>query len=39
MENFKAIEILDKLTPEIMEEIENVLQNKPKLPLDWTTKN
>ncbi|CAF1563092.1 unnamed protein product, partial [Didymodactylos carnosus] len=39
MENFKAIEILDKLTPEIMEEIENVLQNKPKFPLDWTTRN
>lgn len=30
-ENLKALEILDKLTPEVVEEIEAVLDNKPKL--------
>jgi len=29
VENFKALEFLPKLTPEIMEEIETVLKNKP----------
>ena len=28
-ENFKALEVVSKLTPEIMEEIEKVLANKP----------
>lgn len=31
-ENLKAIEVLEKLTPEIMERIENILDNKPKIP-------
>ncbi|KAJ4287897.1 hypothetical protein N0V88_007517 [Collariella sp. IMI 366227] len=30
VDNLKALEVLDKLTPEIMEEIEGVLGNKPK---------
>jgi len=38
-ENFKALAVIPKLTPEIMEEIEQVLKNKPKQPLDWTTRN
>jgi len=29
-DNCKAIQILDKLTPEILEEIEGILENKPK---------
>ena len=29
-DNCKALKLLDKLTPEIMEEIEGILQNKPK---------
>jgi aryl-alcohol dehydrogenase-like predicted oxidoreductase len=28
-DNIKALKLLPKLTPEIMEEIESVLQNKP----------
>jgi aryl-alcohol dehydrogenase-like predicted oxidoreductase len=31
-DNLKALALLDKLTPEIMEEIEGVLQNKPQGP-------
>lgn len=31
-DNVKALALLDKLTPEIMEEIEGVLDNKPKPP-------
>ncbi len=34
-ENMKVIDELDKLTSEVMEKIENVLQNKPKQELDW----
>jgi aryl-alcohol dehydrogenase-like predicted oxidoreductase len=36
-ENFKALAFISKLTPDIMEEIEQVLKNKPKHPFDWTT--
>jgi len=33
LENIKALEFIDKLTPAILEEIEGVLDNKPeKLP-------
>lgn len=31
-ENLKASDHVDKLTPEVMEKIENILQNKPKHP-------
>ena len=31
-ENLKAIEVLPKLTPEVLEEIEAILQNKPEAP-------
>ncbi len=34
-ENMKAAEIVNKLTDEVMEEIENILQNKPKLEPDF----
>lgn len=30
LDNLKALDVIDKLTPEIMEEIEAVLDNKPK---------
>jgi aryl-alcohol dehydrogenase-like predicted oxidoreductase len=30
VDNCKALKLLDKLTPEIMEEIEGILENKPK---------
>ncbi|KAI9700532.1 MAG: hypothetical protein M1820_006831 [Bogoriella megaspora] len=29
-DNIKALQLLDKLTPELMDEIEEILQNKPK---------
>ena len=32
-ENLKALEVVKKLTPEIIEKIEKILQNKPKLDL------
>jgi aryl-alcohol dehydrogenase-like predicted oxidoreductase len=38
-ENFKALAVIPKLTPDVMEAIEQVLKNKPKQPLDWTTMN
>jgi aryl-alcohol dehydrogenase-like predicted oxidoreductase len=38
-ENFKALAIIPKLTPDIMEEIEQALKNKPDQPMDWTTRN
>jgi voltage-dependent potassium channel beta subunit len=31
-ENFKALEAVKKLTPEVMEKIESILQNKPQQP-------
>jgi len=38
-ENFKALTVISKLTPTIMDEIEQVLKNKPKAKFDWTTTN
>ncbi|PPQ96145.1 hypothetical protein CVT26_004779 [Gymnopilus dilepis] len=32
LENLKAIEVLPKLTPEVMEKIEKILENKPDAP-------
>ncbi|KAK4151616.1 putative voltage-gated potassium channel subunit beta [Chaetomidium leptoderma] len=32
VDNLKALDVIDKLTPEIMDEIEGVLDNKPKGP-------
>ncbi|KAI8809932.1 putative potassium channel beta subunit protein [Cladochytrium replicatum] len=34
-ENLKSIELLDKLTPEIMQEIEDILDNKPGAEFTW----
>ena len=31
-DNCGALKIMDKLTPEIMEEIEGILANKPNMP-------
>lgn len=31
-DNLKAVEVMEKITPEIMEKIENFMQNKPVLP-------
>lgn len=33
VDNCKALELLPKLTPDIMEEIEGILQNRPKASL------
>ncbi len=33
-ENMKALEIVEKLTPDIVESIEGILENKPELPPD-----
>ena len=30
VDNLKALEVLPKLTPEILQKIEDILQNKPK---------
>ena len=38
-ENFQALAIISKLTPDVMEEIEQVLKNKPKRPYDWRLMN
>ena len=32
-ENLKALDVVKKLTPEVIEKIEKILQNKPKLDL------
>ncbi|MBX7183415.1 MAG: aldo/keto reductase, partial [Bacteroidia bacterium] len=32
-ETLQALEVVDQLTPEVMEKIELVLQNKPKAPV------
>ena len=32
MENLKSIEVMEKLTPEVLEKIENIFQSKPKIP-------
>jgi len=34
-ENVKALELLPKMTPEVMEEIEKILDNKPKQPANF----
>ncbi|KAG6823655.1 hypothetical protein H0H93_003289 [Arthromyces matolae] len=34
-ENLKAVEVLPRLTPEIMEKIEAILQNKPSGPVNY----
>ena len=34
-ENVKALDLLEKLTPEVMESIEGVLGNRPAPELDW----
>lgn len=38
-ENFKAMAVISKLTPDIMEQIEQVLKNKPKPATDWRKMN
>ncbi|KAH9455508.1 hypothetical protein Pst134EA_022970 [Puccinia striiformis f. sp. tritici] len=38
-ENFGALQIIDKLTPEIKEEIESIMDNKPVHPLPLTEDN
>ena len=38
-ENFKAVALLPKLTSDVMEEIDQVLKNKPKGAFDWTKAN
>ena len=35
VDNMKAIDVVAKLTPEVMERIEAILDNKPKPPTDW----
>lgn len=35
VENMKAIDVVEKLTPEVMERIETILGNKPQHPQDW----
>jgi len=35
LENLKAVEVLPKLTPEILEKIENILNNKPAPPATY----
>ncbi len=33
-ENMKTLQVMDRLTDDVMEKIEGILQNKPRLPLD-----
>jgi len=35
VDNMKAIDVVEKLTPAVMERIEAILDNKPKQPIDW----
>jgi len=35
VENMKAIEYVEKLTPDVMEAIETILDNKPAQETDW----
>lgn len=35
IDNVKALDLIDKLTPEIMDEIDAVMDNKPKHPATW----
>jgi len=34
-DNVKAVEVYHKLTPEILERIEKLLDNRPSPPMDW----
>ncbi|MEE4270389.1 MAG: aldo/keto reductase [Thermoanaerobaculales bacterium] len=36
-ENMKAMEVVEKLTPEVLERIEEILDNRPKPETDWRT--
>lgn len=38
-ENFQTLTLLPKLTPEVMDEIEQVLKNKPRQPFNWRQMN
>ncbi len=35
VENMKALAVVDRLTPDVMDQIEAILDNKPKMELDW----
>ncbi len=35
VENMKAFDVVEKLTPEVMERIEGVLENRPEQPKNW----
>lgn len=34
-ENMKALDVVEKLTPEVMEKIDAVLGNRPAVEIDW----
>ena len=34
-ENMKAMEVVEKLTPEVLEKIEEIVDNKPNPEADW----
>ena len=38
-ENLKAVEVIDKLTPEVMKEIDAILDNTPKVPTPTAMSN
>jgi aryl-alcohol dehydrogenase-like predicted oxidoreductase len=33
-ENMKAIDVVEKLTPDVLEQIETILDNKPRMNVD-----
>ena len=35
LENMKVLDVVEKLTPDVMEKIEGILNNRPKLAQDW----
>jgi aryl-alcohol dehydrogenase-like predicted oxidoreductase len=37
LENLKALEVIPKLTPEVMEKIEKILDNKPEDEVCWSS--
>jgi aryl-alcohol dehydrogenase-like predicted oxidoreductase len=37
-ENLKALDWVERLTPEVMQRLETILDNKPKPEDDWRTK-
>ena len=37
VENTKAVDVVEKLTPDVMDHIERILDNKPALETDWRT--